>query len=100
VVILAGTDANAAPSSPAKVAHGTSLHDELERLVAAGLSNVEALRAATALPAAHFGLEDRGRVASGLRADLVLVRADPTLDVRATIDVVRVFCAGREVARS
>lgn len=96
VAILAGTDANAAPSSPSKVAHGASLHEELELLVAAGLSNVEALRAATELPAQHFGLLDRGRIAPGLRADLVLVRADPTLDVRATGDIERVICGGRE----
>jgi len=48
VPILAGTDANAGPGIPFSPRHGESLHDELELLIEAGLSNVEALRAAYA----------------------------------------------------
>ena len=51
VPILAGTDANDAAGTPARVPHGESLHRELELLVDAGLSTLEALLAATALPA-------------------------------------------------
>lgn len=51
VPILAGTDANNAPGSPFQVKHGESIHEELSLLVAAGLTPVEALRGATALPA-------------------------------------------------
>jgi imidazolonepropionase-like amidohydrolase len=98
VPVLAGTDANSAPGAPAAVSHGDSLHHELELLVDAGLSTVEALRAATALPAAHFRLPDRGRIAAGLRADLLLVDGDPVADVRATRAVRRIWCAGTEVA--
>ncbi|MDI5969616.1 amidohydrolase family protein [Streptomyces sp. SL13] len=64
--------------------HGESLHHELELLVRAGLSTAEALRAAAALPARHFRLPDRGAVAPGPRADLVLVDGDPIADIRAT----------------
>ena len=48
VTILAGTDANQAPSAPASPPYGSSLHRELGLLVDAGLSAVEALRSATA----------------------------------------------------
>jgi imidazolonepropionase-like amidohydrolase len=55
---------------------------------------VDALRAATVLPARHFGLADRGRIAPGLRADLLLVDGDPLTDVRATRAVRAVWCGG------
>src|SRR5690606_4563552 len=79
VPILAGTDA----PNPG-TAHGASLHGELQLLVEAGLTPAEALAAATSVPAKAFGLGDRGRIAPGLRADLVLVNGDPTQDITAT----------------
>lgn len=92
--VLAGTDANDQPGAPYQVPHGESLLHELELLVDAGLSPAEALTAATAAPARFFGLLDRGTVAPGLRADLVLVDGDPLADIRATRAVRRVWCAG------
>src|SRR5262249_23712801 len=94
VPILAGTDA---PSMG--VAHGVSLHRELELLVAAGLSPAEALAAATAAPAKAFGLSDPGRIARGLRADLVLLDGDPTADIKATRRIVGVWKGGRPIDR-
>lgn len=96
VPILAGTDANLQPGAPAQVPFGSSLHDELENLVQAGLSPVEALNAATALPARHFGLVDRGVVREGMRADLVLVDGDPTVDITASRRIVKVWVRGVE----
>lgn len=96
--ILAGTDANNAPGAPASVPHGPSLHHELALLVDAGLTPRDALRAATALPARHFGLADRGAVAPGLRAGLVLVDGDPLADITATARVRAVWCGGVERA--
>ncbi|MEX2970547.1 amidohydrolase family protein [Streptomyces sp. C184] len=96
VPVLAGTDANTQPGVPSQVPHGTSLHRELELLVTAGLTPAEALRAATSLPARHFGLTDRGAIAPGLRADLVLVDGDPLADIRATRAISRVWCGGIE----
>ena len=96
VPILAGTDANAGPGIPFAPRHGESLHEELELLVDAGLSAVEALRAATVLPAQHFGLHDRGVIEPGRRADLVLIDGDPIADIRATRLIRRVWCAGVE----
>jgi imidazolonepropionase-like amidohydrolase len=96
VPILAGTDANAGAGIPFAPRHGESLHDELELLIDAGLSAVEALRAATVLPAQHFGLHDRGVIEPGRRADLVLIDGDPVADIRATRQIRRVWCAGVE----
>ena len=79
VLILAVTDA----PNPGTM-HGASIHRELELLVQAGLTPLEALASATSVPAAIFGLADRGRIAPALRADLLLVQGDPTADIQAT----------------
>jgi imidazolonepropionase-like amidohydrolase len=92
VDVLAGTDA--APLGVAGVAHGASLHDELRMLVLAGFTPTEALRAATALPADRFGLSDRGRIQPGLRADLILVDGDPTVNIGDTLSVRAVWRQG------
>ena len=89
VRILAGSDA----PNPG-TAHGVSVHRELELLVDAGLTPVQALRAATSAPAHSFRLGDRGLIEPGRRADLVLVDGDPTSDIRATRAIVQVWKAG------
>ncbi|HWN41553.1 MAG TPA: amidohydrolase family protein [Thermoanaerobaculia bacterium] len=94
VPILAGSDA----PNPGTT-HGVTIHREMEMLVAAGLKPVEALAAATSAPAKAFGLDDRGRIARGLRADLVLVRGNPGQDVTATRDILRIWKAGHPVER-
>lgn len=98
VTILAGTDANAQLGSPGKVPQGGSLHRELGHLVEAGMSNVQVLRAATALPAQCFGLEDRGSVEIGKRADLLLLAENPIDDIHATKSILKVWCYGSEVS--
>jgi imidazolonepropionase-like amidohydrolase len=100
VSILVGTDADNAPGVPAAVPHGESLHDELELLVACGLSTAEVLRAATSLPAKFFGLHDRGVIRPGYRADLVLIGGDPIEDIKATTLIQRVWIAGQEITRT
>jgi imidazolonepropionase-like amidohydrolase len=89
VPILAGTDA----PNPG-TAHGASMHRELELLVKAGLTPAEALAAATSVPAKQFKLDDRGRIAAGLRADLFLVDGDPASDILATRNIVTVWKNG------
>ncbi|KAI1418163.1 putative hydrolase [Hypoxylon sp. FL1857] len=98
VPILAGTDAN--DSGIFTIVPGQSLHHELELLVRAGLTPLEALRAATSLAARHFNLQDRGRIAPGLRADLVLVEGKPDEDIRAAQKISRVWSGGVEASIS
>jgi imidazolonepropionase-like amidohydrolase/beta-lactamase class A len=95
VPILAGTDA----PNPG-TAHGASLHRELVLLTDAGLSPVDVLHAATAANAAIFGLTDRGRIAPGLRADLLLVNGDPTTEITATRDIAGIWKLGVPVDRA
>ncbi len=89
VPILAGTDA----PNPG-TAFGASIHAELELLVNAGLTPSEALAAATSVNAKVFGLGDRGRIAPGLVADLLLVEGDPTQDITATRNIVAIYKRG------
>ena len=97
IKILAGTDANSAPASPAQIQHGKAFHDELGLLVEAGLTPVEALRSATVVPAEYFGFTDRGVIEAGRRADLLLIDGDPTQDIAATRAIRSVWVAGVKV---
>jgi imidazolonepropionase-like amidohydrolase len=89
VPILAGSD-------PPNIgtAWGASMHRELELMVAAGMSPIAALRSATSIPAQITGLTDRGRIAPGLRADLLLVEGDPTHEIRATRNIAAIWKQG------
>ena len=95
IPLLAGTDAGN-PSTT----HGASMHGELSLLVKAGLSPSAALNAATALPAKIFGLKDRGRIAVGMRADLVLVNGDPTRNIADTRNIDFVWKNGYRLNRA
>ncbi|TVS11949.1 MAG: amidohydrolase [Wenzhouxiangella sp.] len=92
IPLLAGSDA----PNPG-TAHGLSVHVELEFLVQAGMRPDQALHAATLLPAEHFGLEDRGCIRTGCRADLLLVNGDPGTDIRATRQIAAVWKNGLPV---
>jgi imidazolonepropionase-like amidohydrolase len=95
VTVLAGTDA----PNPG-TAHGAALHRELELLVESGLTPKEALMSATSLPARIFSLNDRGTIAAGKRADLVLVTGDPTTDIKATRAIEGIWKAGHLIDRA
>jgi hypothetical protein len=75
---------------------GTESAFELENLVEAGLTTLEALRAATVLPAQHHQLTDRGQIAPGKRADLVLLNSNPLVNISNTRDIARVWVGGIE----
>ncbi|MEM7764491.1 MAG: CIA30 family protein [Pseudomonadota bacterium] len=79
VPVLAGSDA----PNPG-TAHGVTLHHEILLLEEAGMSPAAALRAASELPARLFGLDDRGHLRDGARADLLIVDGDPRDDIKAT----------------
>jgi imidazolonepropionase-like amidohydrolase len=95
VPLLAGTDAG----NPGTT-HGASLHRELELLVQAGLTPLEALRAATSTPAKVFKLEGRGRIQPGMTADLVLVNGDPIQDIKATRNIAGIWKDGKPADRT
>lgn len=95
VPILAGTD-----FSNFGIAAGASQLLEAEMLVRAGLEPIEALRAATSVPAATFGLDDRGVLEVGRRGDLVLVAGDPLDDITSLRDISAIWKNGFAVDRT
>jgi imidazolonepropionase-like amidohydrolase len=74
-------------------AHGENAR-EMVLMAAAGMPDMEVLRAATSGNADSFGLADRGRIAPGLLADLVAVTGDPGRDISAVKAVVLVMKGG------
>lgn len=97
VPIMAGTDANATPGSPSPIPHGSSLHDELQLLCEAGLSATEALISATSGAAAALRLDDRGTIAAGQRADLLLTDGKASDLLSAARTPCGVWVAGQKV---
>jgi Amidohydrolase family len=91
---LAGT---AAPSYG--VIPGGGLHEELRLLQQLGLTPREALAAATYALASSLRLDDRGEIAVGRRADLVLLDADPRADTAALAQIRTVLVGGRSIDR-
>lgn len=96
VPMVAGTD------TPNPIVYpGSSLHEELELLVGAGLTPLAALQAATREAARFRGeLDSHGTVEAGKVADLVLLDADPLEDIRNTRSIVGVVLAGRYLDRA
>jgi cytosine/adenosine deaminase-related metal-dependent hydrolase len=95
VPIGAGTDTPIALAIP-----GYSLHSELDFLVRAGLSPLEALESATVRPAEYFSLQDEmGTIDVGKRADMVLLDANPLDDINNTKTIDAVVTKGRVLRR-
>ena len=85
VPILAGTDAGVEGLFP-----GRAIHLELRELVAAGLTPADALKAATSTPGWFFRQyvprsRNLGRIEKGFAADLLLLDADPLVDINNTL---------------
>jgi Tol biopolymer transport system component len=91
IAIAAGSDAVTLPGG---------IHLELEELVAAGLTPMEALVAATSTAARVLGAQDEiGTIEVGKRADLVLLDTDPLEDIRNTRRIWKVIQGGQVVDR-
>ena len=88
-VYLAASGASALGALP-----GISLHVELELLVRQGLTARQALAAATSNYADQFGWRELGMIAPGRRADILIVNADPTADIRNADKIQDVILAG------
>jgi imidazolonepropionase-like amidohydrolase len=95
VRLLAGSDA-----LDRYVFVGSSLHEELKLLVDAGLTPLEALQAATRNPSDFLGRKDKGIIAAGGRADLVLLEANPLENIANTQRISSVILAGRYLSRA
>lgn len=86
LTIVAGTD-QAIP--------GYSLHRELEIYVEAGFTPMEALQAATSVPAKVLGLDKEvGTLQVGKRADMLLLEADPLADIHNTRRIAKTIANG------
>jgi imidazolonepropionase-like amidohydrolase len=91
VPFLAGTDT----PPGVYIFPGFSLHDELQRFVAAGFTPLEALQTATLNPALFFGMEDQlGTIEKGKLADLVLLKANPLDNIANTQKIAAVISNG------
>ena len=87
VKILAGTDA-----IDRNVYYGISLHEELQQLVKAGLSNAEALKTATLNATDYYGIsKDYGSIEVGKIADFILLAKNPFEDIKHTQTIVAVY---------
>ena len=87
--LLAGSD-----SPQIFMVPGFALHRELEALVGAGLSPYAALLAATRNPHRYLGDKDRGTIAPGMRAELVLLEGNPLEDIRNASRMTGVLTGG------
>lgn len=95
VPIVLGTDTGNRYVFP-----GFSVHNELELLVRAGLTPMEALEAATRRAAEMIGAADEfGTIEPGKRADLLILGANPLADIRDTRSLEMVIAEGRLVDR-
>jgi imidazolonepropionase-like amidohydrolase len=79
---------------------GYAEQKELELMVAAGMTPSEVIVAATARAAEFIGLSDRGTLAVGKRADLLVLDANPLDDIRNTRAISKLYLAGAEVDRA
>jgi imidazolonepropionase-like amidohydrolase len=96
IPFLAGTDT----PPGVYIFPGFSLHEELQRFVAAGFTPMEALQTATLNPAKFLGMEDRlGTIEKGKAANLVLLDANPLDDIRNTQKIEAVILNGRYLSR-
>ena len=72
------------------------MHQELSIFVnEIGMTPEEALRSATSLVAKRFKFSDRGRLAEGLNADLLLVEGNPLEDIDTTLNIRGVWREGK-----
>lgn len=95
VLMVAGSDAGIFTNIP-----GLSLLEEMDLLVAAGMSPYRALRTATYNPSVVLGEPDRGCLNEGCIADLVLYACDPLADTACLREVTGVIRAGEMYDRA
>jgi imidazolonepropionase-like amidohydrolase len=93
--IVLGTDAGVRPSKT----FGSAAHHELAIFVGLGLSEAEAIEAATARAAEALGLTDVGVLVQGKDADFIVLDANPLDDIRNTRKISAVYLHGAKLDR-
>jgi imidazolonepropionase-like amidohydrolase len=91
ITVVMGTDAGNIGTL-----HGPGVFREMDYMQRAGLSPLQVLRSATVNAAATMGLPDLGTIAAGKLADLVVLDADPLIDVANLSHASYVFRGGHE----
>ncbi|KAI4123495.1 MAG: hypothetical protein LQ347_006135 [Umbilicaria vellea] len=91
VPILVGTDCD---DGKPFVKYQGSLQEEMRLLVAASMTPIDVLKGATSLPAKYFDITDRGVIAPGKRADMVLLDGNPLTNISKTGEILKVWIGG------
>lgn len=89
-IVVAGTD------TPAGIFTypGLALHRELQLLVEAGFTEIEALKSATSVAADSLGRPDLGRIENGAVADLLILNANPQENIENTLSTTYIVKQG------
>lgn len=87
--IALGTDGNTAYAA----------HVEIEDMVASGMSEIQAIIAATSSSAEFLGMEDTGSIAVGRSADFIVLNANPLEDITNTRQIRDIYLRGERVER-
>jgi imidazolonepropionase-like amidohydrolase len=93
--VVLGTDAGIRPSKT----FGSADHHELTTFVRLGMSTAEAIEAGTARAAEALGVKDAGRLAVGMRADFLVLDANPLDDILNTRRISAVYLRGAKLDR-
>ena len=80
--------------------YGFSAHREMELMVAAGLSPMDAIVTATSRSADRLAFDDSGRLTPGARADFIVLDANPLDDITNTRRIADVYLGGSAVDRT
>ncbi|WP_276372634.1 amidohydrolase family protein [Chryseolinea sp. H1M3-3] len=94
VLVVMGTDSGAQPVR----AQGFSEHLELQLMVDAGLTPLQAISVATRNSCEALGLKDQGILSAGMRADFVVLNENPEGDIKATQSIYAVWKEGVQVS--
>jgi imidazolonepropionase-like amidohydrolase len=94
VLVALGTDSGAFPPR----AQGFSEHLEMELMVSAGLTPLQAITVATRNAAKAMRLADQGILSPGMRADFIVLNSNPADDIRATQEIHSVWKKGLQVS--
>ena len=94
--LVLGTDAGIRPSKT----FGSADHQEMTTYVKLGIAPSEALEAATSRAADFLGIADVGRLATGKRADFIVLDANPLTDINNTRKIAAVYLRGAKLDRA